>query len=144
MIRGENVYTVRFPFEMRLYVKDSFSSFFVECCALNHSGPQRKKSLFQVVKLGSFSFLKFLQLARPFKNLRTQSNFNDRHYSKVELSAYKKSLPPCTAGYETWIINHPLFFKGATLIENKNRRKRDFRLMFVFMYLPALNKSDII
>ena len=34
MIRGENVYTVRFPFEMRLYVKDSFLSFFVECCAL--------------------------------------------------------------------------------------------------------------
>ena len=33
MIRGENVYTVRFPFEMRLYVKDSFFSFFVECCA---------------------------------------------------------------------------------------------------------------
>ena len=28
MIRGENVYTVRFPFEMRLYVKDSFFSFF--------------------------------------------------------------------------------------------------------------------
>ena len=34
MIRGENVYTVRFSFEMRLYVKDSFFSFFVECCAL--------------------------------------------------------------------------------------------------------------
>ena len=30
MIRGENVYTVRFPFEMRLYVKDSTFSFFVE------------------------------------------------------------------------------------------------------------------
>ena len=31
MIRGENVYTVRrFPLEIRLYVKDSFSSFFVE------------------------------------------------------------------------------------------------------------------
>ena len=27
MIRGENVYTVRFPFQMRLYVKDSFFSF---------------------------------------------------------------------------------------------------------------------
>ena len=34
MIRGEKVYTVRFPFEMRLYVKDSFFPFFVECCAL--------------------------------------------------------------------------------------------------------------
>ena len=36
MIRGENVYiyTVRFPFEMRHYVKDSTFSFFVECCAL--------------------------------------------------------------------------------------------------------------
>ena len=33
MIRGENVYTVRFPLEMRLYVKDSTFSFFVECCA---------------------------------------------------------------------------------------------------------------
>ena len=30
MIRAENVYTVRFPFEMRLYVKDSTFSFFVE------------------------------------------------------------------------------------------------------------------
>ena len=37
MIRGENVYTVRFSFEMRLYVKDSFVSFFVECCALVHN-----------------------------------------------------------------------------------------------------------
>ena len=34
MIRGENVYTIRFPFEMRLYVKDSFFSFFAECSAL--------------------------------------------------------------------------------------------------------------
>ena len=34
MVRGENVYTVRFPFEMRHYVKDSTFSFFVECCAL--------------------------------------------------------------------------------------------------------------
>ena len=32
MIRGENVYTVRFPFEMSLYVKDSFFLFFPECC----------------------------------------------------------------------------------------------------------------
>ena len=28
VIRGEIVYTVRFPFQMRLYVKDSFFSFF--------------------------------------------------------------------------------------------------------------------
>ena len=28
MIRGENVYTVRFPFQMRVYVKDNFFSFF--------------------------------------------------------------------------------------------------------------------
>ena len=34
MIRGENVYTVRFPFKMRLHIKDSFFSFFVVCCAL--------------------------------------------------------------------------------------------------------------
>ena len=27
VIRAENVYTVRFPFEMRLYVKDSFHIF---------------------------------------------------------------------------------------------------------------------
>ena len=34
VIRGENVYTGRFPFKMSLCVNDSFSSFFVECCAL--------------------------------------------------------------------------------------------------------------
>ena len=34
VVRGENVYTGRFPFKMRLYVNDSFFSFFVECCAL--------------------------------------------------------------------------------------------------------------
>ena len=28
VIRDENVFTVRFPFQMRLYVKDSFFSFF--------------------------------------------------------------------------------------------------------------------
>ena len=32
--RGENVYTGRFPFKMRLYVNGSFFSFFVEYCAL--------------------------------------------------------------------------------------------------------------
>ena len=34
VVRGETLYTVRFPFKIRLYVKDSFFSFFVECCAL--------------------------------------------------------------------------------------------------------------
>ena len=32
-VRGENVYTGRFPFKMRLYVNDSFFLFFVECFA---------------------------------------------------------------------------------------------------------------
>ena len=34
LVRGENVYTGRFLFKMRLYKNDSFFSFFVECCAL--------------------------------------------------------------------------------------------------------------
>ena len=34
VVRGENVYTGRFLFKMRLYVNDSFFSVFVECCAL--------------------------------------------------------------------------------------------------------------
>ena len=34
VVRGENVYTGRFLFKMRLYVNYSFFSVFVECCAL--------------------------------------------------------------------------------------------------------------
>ena len=37
------IYTVRFPFEMRHYVKDSTFSFFVECCALVYKAQPRKK-----------------------------------------------------------------------------------------------------
>ena len=33
VVRGENVYIGRFPFKMRIYVNDSFFSFFTECCS---------------------------------------------------------------------------------------------------------------
>ena len=35
----------------------------------------------------------------------------------VELPAYKKDLPQCTAGYETWIMHHGSWIMEATLIE---------------------------
>ena len=41
VVRGENVYTERFPFKMRLYVNDSFFSFFVECCASLYTTGQK-------------------------------------------------------------------------------------------------------
>ena len=35
----------------------------------------------------------------------------------VELPAYKKDLPQCTAGYETWIMHHGSWIMKATLVE---------------------------
>jgi len=37
--------------------------------------------------------------------------------NRLELPAYKKGLPQCTAGYETWIMHHASWITGATLIE---------------------------
>jgi len=38
-------------------------------------------------------------------------------FNRLELPAYKKGLPQCTAGYETWIMHHASWITGATLIE---------------------------
>ena len=54
VVRGENVYTGRFPFKMRLYVNDSFFSFFVECCALVYNG------VYNIVSVSDISGVNFI------------------------------------------------------------------------------------
>ena len=43
-----------FPFKMRLYVNDSFFSFFVECCALVYNGSKK------IVSVSDISAVNFI------------------------------------------------------------------------------------
>ena len=71
VIRGENVYTGRFPFKMRLCVNDSFFSFFVECCALVTTV---SKKIVSVSDISAVNFMEgwcvSLQVPWIWRNLR--------------------------------------------------------------------------
>ena len=54
MVRGENVYTGRFPFKMRLYVNDSFFSFSLNVVPLYTTGSKK------VVSVSDISVVHFI------------------------------------------------------------------------------------